>query len=167
MKPRKVIALCVCSFGIGFGSQFVFPNLHHTNWSVTDHHTVDDAAGHAHQHTPFEIPAGSIAPRVTLDVQQDAMAWYNLLIATENFRFAPEKASVMGDKTSNEGHAHLYVNGEKKARVYGNAFHLPAERLTETRNMVTVSLNTNDHDQWTENGIAIEDSVIVELPTSE
>ena len=42
-----------------------------------------------------------------------------------------------------EGHAHVYVDGEKAARIYGPWFHLGA--LPPGEVTLGVTLNANDH----------------------
>lgn len=61
---------------------------------------------------------------------------------------------------ANVGHAHLYLNGAKVARVYGTAFHL--SDLPEGQHTITVTLNTNDHSDLALDGRLIEDSVVVD-----
>ena len=68
---------------------------------------------------------------------------------TTNFRFAPENAS--SPHRDGEGHALLYVNGEKVARLYGPWFHI--EFLPSGPTKVTVTLNANDH-----SGLAVGDA---------
>jgi hypothetical protein len=52
-----------------------------------------------------------------------------------------------------EGHAHLFVNGKKVARVYGDWVHLNVGKGT---NQVKVNLTTNSHKDYFYNGKAIE-----------
>lgn len=47
------------------------------------------------------------------------------------------------------GHAHLYINGEKIQRVYGNNIHLPSELFRQGINQLTITLNSHGHMYWT------------------
>lgn len=101
-------------------------------------------------------------PSVTHLVFPDAMDGFNIQILTENFTFTP--SAINGEVMQNEGHAHLYVNGEKIQRVYGNWVHLPSSLLVSGANAVTITLNANDHSEWAVNGAALASTVIVFMP---
>ncbi|MGR3761983.1 hypothetical protein ACUXV3_17945 [Roseobacteraceae bacterium NS-SX3] len=60
--------------------------------SAAAHHTAHDAA-HAHG-APLALPSGPGAPSVALKAVKDPAAGWNLHIAAENFRYAPERASL-------------------------------------------------------------------------
>ena len=95
----------------------------------------------AHDHsTAVSLPAGPDAPALKIEVLKDPMAGWNLQVTPQNFRFAPENASAAD--AVGEGHAHVYVNGEKLARLYANWMHIPS--LPDGAE-VKVSLNTNSH----------------------
>ena len=100
------------------------------------------AAAAPHDHaTPYILPADEDAPSVSLDMRPDPSSGWNLHVETAGFRFAPEHAS--GAHVPGEGHAHVYVNGEKIGRVYGPWLHLGS--LPEGDVTVEVTLNANDH----------------------
>jgi hypothetical protein len=115
---------------------------------------------HHHEHATLEIPAGQPVPTVTLRVHLDAVSGWNLEVETTHFRFAPE--TINQSSLPTEGHAHLYVNGEKIARLYGHWHHLPS--LPPGHNEITVSLNANGHEALTHNGANIESTVVVDVP---
>jgi hypothetical protein len=100
---------------------------------------------------------------VELTVEQDAKAGWNLFFATTGFTWAPEHAS--GEHVPGEGHAHLYVDGAKVARVYGGAFHLAS--LDPGARDVTIELNSNDHAPYAVDGLAVTDTVTVEVEGAE
>ena len=107
-------------------------------------HTAAAHAGAAHDHAPslpaLSIPAGPDAPWLAATLTPDTVGGWNLRLDLRNFRFAPEnvgRANVAG-----EGHAHVYVGGEKLARLYGPWLHIPV--LPEGA-PVEVTLNANDH----------------------
>jgi len=82
------------------------------------------------------------------------MAGRNLEIITENFRFAPEHAG--SENVAGEGHAHLYIDGKKIARVYGPWFYIP-EPGPGTHS-VRVTLNANSHQDFVVGNQVIEDT---------
>lgn len=97
----------------------------------------------------------SNAPTVDLQVYALADGSYNLQLLTSNFTFTPQNidmAPVIG-----EGHAHLYVDGVKLARLYGEWHHLPT--LPPDAQVLTVSLYANNHQGFAVKGTIISDSV--------
>ena len=102
---------------------------------------ADTKSGHHAHGKALMIPAGPNAPSVTIAIKKDLVGGWNLHIMARNFRFAPEHAS--SEHRAGEGHAHLYVNGKKIARVYGPWFHIG--KLPAGKAMVHVTLNANDH----------------------
>ena len=87
------------------------------------------------------VEIGSNNARMNLVVHQDTVSGVNLEVVTKGFTYAPDKAGA--DHRPGEGHGHLYVDGEKIARLYGPWYHLGG--LAEGSHDVTVTLNANDH----------------------
>ena len=121
-----------------------------TNYLVTD----QSHGGISHSHKKIEIPPGKPVPQVDLLVYQDTMKGWNLELKITNFKFAPE--TVNQSSNINEGHAHLYINDKKITRIYGNWYYL--ESLEPGSNKVTVSLNTNKHEDLVSNSNMIMDT---------
>ncbi len=72
--------------------------------------SADRAHDHAHLHSQVEVDPDN-APEVSIEVVKDALVGWNVYVAVENFRFAPERVNQAN--IPNEGHAHLYLNGKK------------------------------------------------------
>ena len=99
------------------------------------------AAGHSAHETLLSLPADAAAPTLEVAVERDPVAGWNLHVVTTGFAFAPQqvgRAHVAG-----EGHAHVYVNGAKIARLYGPWLHIADLPAGET--VIAVTLNANDH----------------------
>ena len=112
-----------------------------------------------HTHTGFEIPEGEAVPTVELTATEDPVSGWNLQLVTTDFSFAPQRAGrevVLG-----EGHAHLYVDGDKRDRLYGSWYHLAD--LLPGRHTIGVTLNSNDHSVYQTRGRNIEDTVTIEV----
>jgi hypothetical protein len=107
-------------------------------------------------HEPFVVSAAE-APSVSLRVEEDAKSGWNVTVATEEFAFTPE--DVNGENVVGEGHAHLYVDGEKVARLYGPYFHYPVD--FDGTKTFRVTLNANDHSEYTVDGQPVEATVKV------
>jgi len=118
-----------------------------------DHAAMGDGSmDHAMMHdTLIEVDPANV-PEVEITVMKDPMSGYNLHVMTDRFSFTPDAASkthVIG-----EGHAHVYANGVKLARLYGSWMHL--DKLPKGEVEITVSLNSNDHHPYANNGAPIE-----------
>jgi hypothetical protein len=113
-----------------------------------DHGSSDDTS---HMHGTYEVSATE-APSVSLAVVEDAKSGWNVMLTTDKFTFTPE--DVNGPNVTGEGHAHLFVDGVKVARMYGPFFHYP-EDFDGTR-ASRVTLNANDHSEYAVDGEVIE-----------
>jgi len=102
-------------------------------------------------HPQFIIPEGAIAPTIMLHPFKDSMGGWNIQLMTKNFIFSPQNAGK--DDVMGEGHAHLFVNGKKVARVYGDWVHLNVGKGTSK---VKVNLTTNSHKDYFYNGKPVE-----------
>lgn len=118
--------------------------------------------GAMHQHPPREVSPDLPLPGVTHLMFPDAVDGYNVQILTRNFTFTP--AAINRAPEDNEGHAHIYVNGVKIARVYSTWYHLSGALLRPGDNDVSVTLNANDHSEWAVDGKPISSVVRVRLP---
>ena len=108
-----------------------------------------DTKNHNHK----SIEAKSPYPSVDIKVIKDAKSGYNIQLVTKNFKFTPEK--VNKENVMNEGHAHIYINGNKN-RVYSEWYHIEDEKLTQPINQIRATLNANDHSEYTVNSRPIE-----------
>ena len=117
---------------------------------------------HEHEkmnHAPVAVTSDKI-PSVKISITKDSMSGFNLWVKTENFAFAPENINTAVKQ--NQGHAHIYIDGEKLARLYGNHYHLSGLMAGERQVMVT--LNANNHGEFTVNGQGISDTVTITVP---
>ncbi|MEO1638495.1 MAG: hypothetical protein AAFU41_04535 [Pseudomonadota bacterium] len=112
---------------------------------------AEEMREHAMMHGTLEVGADG-APEVSISIAQDPMDGWNLTVETQNFAFTPE--TVNNENVPNTGHAHLYINGAKVARLYGPHFHLPT--LPEGEHEIMVNLSSNDHSYYQVNGARIE-----------
>ena len=121
------------------------------------HSHGDDNNGHKmHHHKKVEVKAGKI-PAVNVTVEKDAMSGWNLSLKLTNFKFAPH--NVNKAVNHNEGHAHIYVNGKKIARLYAKHYHI--SELPKGMVKIKVTLNANNHGEFAHNGKVISHTVKV------
>ena len=125
----------------------------------TDHMTHETNTYSHHAHDSIEVPEGTPAPTLSIEALPDAKSGYNVRIETTNFEMLAENVNL--NPTPGEGHAHIYVNDEKISRVYGEWFHLDGKLFKAGENTIKVSLNANDHSQWSVGGESIEIEVVV------
>lgn len=114
---------------------------------------VHDHASHDHS---FLSEWEGAAPEVTLHLWPDGPGAVNIRLDAPGFTFTPE--AVNGENAPNGGHAHLYVNGEKVARMYG-----PYAQVTGVApgTEIRVTLNANDHSEWAAEGVPLAATITV------
>lgn len=152
-KQKEFIGVMVISLLLGLGGGYAIGT------GTSDNHviTMNSNKSHNHndenmqKHSLFEVPSDQ-APTVQLEVVEDAKSGYNVRIVTSNFTFTPEKVNTQN--VIGEGHAHLYVDGEKISRLYANNFHYDVS--FEGKKTFRVTLNANDHSEYAVNGQKIE-----------
>ncbi|MGV6802644.1 MAG: hypothetical protein ACWA49_00450 [Ruegeria sp.] len=159
----RSLALFAIGMVFGGGAGFVVAAANGVTFDGHDHsdpahHGGSHAEAMAHDHTTaVNLPAGPNAPGLEISLTPDPMAGWNLHVAPQNFRFAPEHASLADQ--SGEGHAHVYVNGQKLARLYGPWMHIA--ELPTGENTIEVSLNANSHSPLAVDGAPVSASVKV------
>lgn len=109
------------------------------------------------QHAMHDVPAEG-APRITsFRAEKDPAGGWNIFVTVENFDFAPELVNTPA--AAGKGHAHIYAEGVKIARVYGPAYHIAD--LPRGPIELRFVLNTNDHAEYSIMGRPIE--AVVEI----
>ena len=61
-----------------------------------------------------------------------------------------------------EGHAHLYIDGEKIARIYGPWYHVG--KILPGAHTIVATLNANNHDTYFNKGRVIADTTEIIVP---
>lgn len=118
--------------------------------------TMHSEMSHAHERRDVPEPY----PGVAMQIIPDTKEGWNIFLELENFQFAPEKVNT--EYRNGEGHAHLYINGERKTRLYAPQYFL--KELPPGNNIITVTLSGNDHSELyaDDNMIAVSETVVVE-----
>lgn len=116
-------------------------------------------------HVIVEVPDNAPYPAAAIALEADPVDGFNLFLDTANFKFTPQW--VNREPVPNEGHAHLYLNGKKAARLYSEWRHLAGNLFEQGVNRVEVVLNANDHSTWGLAGEPIGDEVLVYAQVSE
>ncbi|MFT4412821.1 hypothetical protein ACLM5H_03075 [Fredinandcohnia humi] len=115
----------------------------------------------AHQTNQILIPDNVTAPSITGSVSKDLSGTWLLEIETNHFTFEPEKVGTQ-DISYNEGHAHIYLDGIKVNRLYGNYYNL--DNLSPGKHEIKVTLNGNNHGVFVLAGKEIAYTETIEVP---
>ena len=91
-------------------------------------------------HEQIELPAHE-APTLALGLREFGHRGYALSLETTRFSFTPDHAD--GPHVPGKGHAHLYIDGRKIARIYSP--HHPLEPFSPESREINVILVRNDH----------------------
>ena len=116
-----------------------------------------------HDHGRLVLTHTQIRPQVSIRLTRDSMKGFNLKVTTLNFEFAPNnvgkkvEAEDLHGTEMIEGHAHLYINGEKVTRIYGPDFYV-GRKLT-VNDSIEVRLSSNDHRELVINGKSVSDRI--------
>lgn len=159
--------LALFAIGLVFGGGMGFL-VAASNGITLDGHDHDTAHGAGHQmgsggHGGHDAPldlAADVAPDIETTVMPDPVSGYNVHVMTNRFIFAPRAAGM--EHVDGEGHAHVYVNGTKISRLYGEWMHIAALPSGEVE--VEVTLNANDHRTLTLEGQPISATTVVSVP---
>lgn len=84
-------------------------------------------------------------------------------IAVAGFQFDPAGASE--EHEQGKGHAHIYLNGAKLGRVYGNFYALGG--LEPGDHEVKITLNGNDHADYQIDGETVNHAISIHVPETE
>ncbi|WP_037310341.1 hypothetical protein [Ruegeria halocynthiae] len=161
----RSLALFAIGLVFGGGAGFVLAAANGVTFDSHDHgdpsqHGGAQAEAMAHDHSAaVNLPAGANAPGIEIALTRDPMAGWNLQVIPQNFRFAPQNASAADN--DGEGHAHVYINGKKLARLYGNWMHIADLPKGEVE--VSVSLNANSHSPLMVENVPVSAAVTVQV----
>lgn len=112
------------------------------------------------QHPLIEVPDGHPVPKMLVRIVPDRMDGFNVFLETRDFLFTPQHAG--SEAVPNQGHAHLYINGRKVARMYSPWHHLPAASLREGINRLEVEFSSNDHSVWSVAGQPVGADMLID-----
>ena len=149
---KELVIVMVLSLILGVGGGYAIGAA----TTDGDSSTTSKKEGQSHSHSMFMVSEDE-APKVELVVSEDKKSGYNVKVITTDFTFTP--GDVNGENVVGEGHAHLYVDGEKVARIYGPYYHYDGN--FEGTKTFRVTLNSNDHGEYAVDGEVIESSVEV------
>ncbi len=127
--------------------------------SVTRESGVESGHGSAggHDHGGM-VETSDMSVEVTAEV--DPIDGINVRIMPSGFAFAPERVNQAD--VDGEGHAHVYVDGEKVGRAYGEWFHLKGVAPGDRE--IRVTLQTNGHSEYAVGGQTVEAATTLSVP---
>lgn len=119
-----------------------------------------DHSTHSHEEMG-PVTFGGPAPMLDLEVVADPTEGFNAFLTVDGLVLSADNAS--GDPVDGEGHLHIYVNGAKLGRLYGPATHIPVLPAGEVE--VRVAAYSNDHRPYVVDGVPVEATVTVSVPS--
>jgi len=128
---------------------------------------IDFAFAHNHGANKIHEVQKDEVPTISLDVNKDPTGGFNVQVITTNLQWTPEKAS--GKHVEGQGHAHVYLAGQKIIRLYNNWFHLNTFQFATNsgEQLLRVELVGNDHAPITVNAQPISSELLVDVPADE
>ena len=137
-----------------------------TGWVLAISSTVPvqahtDGAMSVHEITQEQAPTSS------LKVEKDPTGGFNVQVVTDNFVWRPELASTQ--HVPGEGHAHVFLDGQKIMRIYNPWFHLNTYQFA-TRSgeqLLSIEFVGNDHAAYTIQGLPVGTEQVVDVPSDE
>ena len=129
-------------FLIAGANNIAFDDHHHASIVSTKLANHNSIANHSDFHkNSITLVEKDLIPTIKAELQKDPISGFNLYLITSNFSFSPELAGLK--HKNGTGHAHLYIDGRKIARIYNNWHHI--KEIPNGAKELTVTLNSNDH----------------------
>ena len=150
-------------FMIAAGNNVTFEGHKHLAAPLSSYSELTNLRTHAGNHekmhdSPIHINTNIAVPTITAKLERDPVSGFNLNLETRNFTFAPELSGLK--HKDGMGHAHLYVDGQKIARLYGNWFHI--SEIPKDAKSLEITLNSNDHRPFFVNNSIISSIISLE-----
>ena len=110
-----------------------------------------------HHHSDDFVEFVGASPTLDIEVIEDKKSGWNVYVGLVGMLIDP----VMGDgnHVDGAGHLHLYLNGEKTARLYGTATHI--DSFPNGKVEVMVALYNNLHKPYAVNGETLSATALV------
>lgn len=108
----------------------------------------------------FALDAATAPVFKTIDVVPEIGNNYSLFVEIDNWTFTP--ALTGSPSVANEGHGHVYLNGDKIGRLYDDWFYLGD--LESGEYTARVDLNGNDHQMFAVDGVIISAETTFTVP---
>ena len=147
--------------GLLFSSLFLSAPTFSQNDMPADHNMAQ------HAHSKRELPKDRLTPALDIRLYPDAKAGFNLHLVTNHYEMEPPEFSKKTKAGHTQGHGHLFINGEKRERLYGHYFYLAPSELKEGINQITVTLNDHDHNLWAKDGKQILATIFLDTRKKE
>ncbi len=135
----------------------------HSDTTTTVTSDGSETDEHQHTHGDATTPAVEPHPSVSVRILEDPSGGWLLHSGPTNFRLAPENVST--EHIDGEGHMHLYVDGVKIMRLYGEWHEMPP--LAAGVHEIRVELSSNDHSAMAIDGTIVDDTVTLEVSVDE
>lgn len=115
------------------------------------------SSGHHHHHSMGSLEFVGDQPALGINVIEDSVSGWNVHLEYSGVNIDPTAGD--GKHRDGVGHLHLYANGEKLSRLYGQDAHI--SELPKGEVELSVGLYNNEHRPYTWNGEQIVATVVV------
>lgn len=148
MRLDRGLALLCVGLLLGAALGFVTSSILNDDGPSGHHHVANHKSG-GHSHDGFvELGSSEAQPTLSITAHRDPDSGWNIHLETTQFEFSALNAGK--EHVSGEGHIHLYLNGEKWGRVYGNWVHIGDIKTPQAT--LQAVLYSNDHRTLRVNG---------------
>ena len=107
------------------------------------------------------VPEHLPVPQIAMHLTRDSEDGFNLHVELQNFRLeSPALRDTRGEGML-RGHAHLYLNGVKLTRLYGNDLHLPSRLFRSGINSLQISINDHERAVYAINREPIQATILM------
>lgn len=96
-----------------------------------------------HSKRMVDVSNSAHIPEIThMEVIEEPMQMgYNLHVEVKNWKFTPQEAGK--PYKENQGHIHIYIDGQKAGRMYSNWYYLG--KLSKGHHKIAITINGDDH----------------------
>ena len=125
------------------------------------------ASAHTSGASSIHEISSATAPSAKLVVTKDPTGGFNVQVQTSRFTWRPDMASMK--HVEGEGHAHVYLDGQKIMRIYNDWFHLNTFQFATKpgEQLVSIELVGNDHSPYTTEGLPVGAEALVDVAADE
>lgn len=114
-------------------------------WAIEDASSNNPITNHCKQ--MVDVSHSDSIPEITLleAIEEPMDMGYSLHAELKNWAFTPHQ--VGKPYQLNQGHIHVYIDGEKAGRMYSNWYYLG--KLSKGRHKIAITINGDDHTAFT------------------
>lgn len=144
---KKVIGGIIAYLAITTLALFMYKVVDNIHYGIALEKAKDTTTMSGHSPRMLDVSNSVAVPKITLMeiIEETSGMGHNLHVEIDNWVFTPENTG--NTYKENQGHAHVYIDGEKHGRMYGNYYFLGT--LEKGKHKISITLNGDDHTAFT------------------